>query len=736
MKFRRHPLSDSSSGRRPPFISRVVGRFRRWNESGLTRKLVYLWLGLTGLGLGVLYGSWSRACAGTTCPSISVLEGYRPSQTTKVYAADGRLITELGIERRTVLSFEEISPALRAAFVAIEDQRFYQHGGIDPRAFLRAVKVNLLEGRREGASTITMQLARNVFPRKLPSGKTIQRKVREMQVAREIERTYDKDRILELYLNQIYMGGPAYGVEAGSHRYFGKSARDVNVAEAALIAAIANIPALYDPRRHPDRALRRRNLVITSMEQQRYLSHEEAEGWRAYPVVLSSRVDFREEAPYFVEWVRRKLFDWFGEGIYQRGFRVYTTLDLDMQLAGERALEEQIERIENGELGAYRHITYQQDLEAGREPSIERAETPYLQGALITLDVDSGYVRAMVGGRDFSDSEFNRATQALRQAGSTFKPFVFTAAIRAGRPASYIVADDPISLEFPGDTLPWEPQNFTLDFRGPMTLRNGLRLSRNLVAIRLGRELGEQVIVGEARRFGISTRLDPYPSVHIGSASVLPIEMASAYTAFATLGTRVAPIGILRVEDERGNIIREQRVSRQRVIDPEHMWLVTNMLEGVMSRGTASGAVRTRGGFLHPAGGKTGTTNDGSDVWFIGFTSELVTVLWMGFDQPRKIKARASGGLLAAPAWAAYMNEVHERRPAPDGWQRPDGLILLRVDNTTGFLTTGWCPREVTYHEWFVPGTEPVEYCPVHNPFVGGISFVPGSASPNTTRRP
>ncbi len=420
--------------------------------------------------------------------------------------------------------------------------------------------------------------------------------------------------------------------------------------------------------------------------------------------------------------MRQQLYARFGNAIYERGYRVYTTLDLDMQLAAERALEDQLDRIESGlpldsgGFGQYQHLTYQQYLDSVRVPGTEHALTPYLQGALVTLDVDSGYVRAMVGGRDFLDSEFNRVTQAERQAGSTFKPFVFSAAIRADKPASHIIDDGPISV-MQNDTMPWEPQNFDDRFYGPMTLRRGLQLSRNLVAVKLGQELGVPAVIGEATRYGLSTRLPPFPSTFIGSASVIPLEMASAYSAFATLGMQSAPIGILRVENANGEIVWQPRVRRTRVMDVEHMWILTNMLEGVLKPGgTAYGFVRARGGFGHPAGGKTGTTNDGTDVWFIGFTPELVTAVWIGFDQPRKIMANAQGGRLAAPAWAAYMREVYERRPPPGEWQRPPGLTLLRIDNTTGYRATDFCPRQAVYFEWFIPGTEPTEFCPYHNP--------------------
>jgi penicillin-binding protein 1A len=677
------------------------------------------------LGFGVAFGSWTRACAGGACPSIGVLDSYRPQQALKVYAADGRLIQELGVEHRTVLSAEDIAPAVRAAFLAAEDKRFYQHGGIDFRRIFGALRANVLAlGYEEGFSTITMQLARNVWSDKLPSEKTLPRKIREMRVALELEKTYSKDRILELYLNQVFLGGSAYGVEAGAQRYFGRSAREMNPAEAALLAGILPGPNAYDPRRFPDRAVRRRNVVLNIMRDQGYLSEVEAERWKAYPLLVNSRESFGEVAPYFVEWVRQQLYSRFGNAIYERGYRVYTTLDLDMQLTAERVLERQLERIESGEFGPYNHSAYQEFAEADRPEGEKLTLTPYLQGALVTVDADSGYVRAMVGGRDFEHSEWNRAAQAERQAGSTFKPFVFSAAIRADKPASHMIDDSPISL-MQNDTMPWEPQNFDDRFYGPMTLRRGLALSRNLVAVRLGLELGVQAVIGEAARYGLSTRLPRYPSVFIGSASVIPLEMTSAYTAFATLGTQAAPIGILRVEDAEGNIVWSPRVRRTQVMDREHAWILTNMLQGVVDGGTATGAVRVRGQFAHPMGGKTGTTNDGTDVWFIGFTPEMVTAVWIGFDEPRKIKANAQGGLLAAPAWADFMREVYERRAPPAGWARPDGLRLASIDNTTGYLATDFCPRQTVYFEWFIPGTAPTEFCPYHNPLSRIITMAP-----------
>ncbi|MDH5803705.1 MAG: penicillin-binding transpeptidase domain-containing protein, partial [Gemmatimonadota bacterium] len=337
----------------------------------------------------------------------------------------------------------------------------------------------------------------------------------------------------------------------------------------------------------------------------------------------------------------------------------------------------------------------------------------------------TGYVRAMVGGRNYQESKFNRATQSRRQAGSTFKPFVYSAGIRSGRPPSYVIIDEPISEFQPTTGQPWEPRNFEGDYRGPMSIRQGLMTSRNLIAIKLALELGIANVVGEAHRFKISTPIPNVPSVSIGSAGVLPIEMVAAYTAFASLGVHTAPLGILRVEDADGRILWEPQIRSERILDEDDAWVMTDMMSGVMDSpsGTASGPVRSRGGFRHPAAGKTGTTNGETDVWFIGFTSELVTGVWMGFDSPRAIIAGATGGGLAAPAWAAYMNEVYSKRPPPPDWTRPPELESRRVDRFTGYRATEFCPRQETYQEWFIPGTEPREYCPVHpNPFRFGIS--------------
>lgn len=699
----------------------------RWWHSPTIRFRFLLTLGaLFVFGSALLIGAWFNVCAGGACPSTAGLSGYDPDQASKVYAADGRLVTELGQERRTVVPISQMSPALIAAFLATEDRRFYQHHGIDWFRVFGSIKSLLIKGRVEGFSTITMQLAGNLFPaeidrRQRRGFKGITRKIREARVAMEIEQHYKKDKILELYLNQIALGNQAFGVETASQRYFGKSARNLNVAEAAMLAAIPRAPSRYNPRRNPRFAVQRRNLVINLLRDDGKLSKESAEAWKAYPLALSSRSDYTGVAQYFVEYVRQIMQARFGDDVYRSGYRIYTSLDLDMQLAAERALETQLETIEDGKTyGPYRHQTYRQYMDARADANTDNDDegpvfSPYLQGLMVTVEAKTGYIRALVGGRDFEDSKFNRATQALRQAGSTFKPFVYSAAIRAGIPLSRIYEDGPISIDVGPNQPPWTPKNYENRFEGNMSMRKGLYLSRNTIAVRVGQEIGIDAVVSEAANMGITTRIPRVPSIFIGSADVYPVEIITAFATFANLGVRVSPLAVLRVEDGNGNIVWQPEIKQARVMDQQHAWLILDALRDVVRTGTARGAVMGRG-FTLPAGGKTGTTNDGMDVWFIGFTPDLVTGVWMGFDKKQVIKSNAQGGLLAAPAWTAMMRDVYERRKAPAAWSMPDGLVAAEIDRTTGYLATPYCPRDQIGVEFYMPGTEPTQRCPVHSP--------------------
>jgi penicillin-binding protein 1A len=706
----------------------------RWWYDPRQRRRVLTWSGLACLfGIGLGYGSWTRVCAAERCPSIARIDPkVGPQQTSKVYAADGRLITDLGIELRTVVHLADMPVYLRQAFIATEDKRFYSHHGIDFIRFPGAVL-----NRFRGFSTITQQLARNVFSDQISRERSLARKLKEARVAVELERAFPKDTILELYLNQISLGPNVAGVEAASQVFFGKSARDLNVAEAATLAALPKAPGNYNPRNHPDRAVARRNVVLNLMRNQGYITPEDCEYWKAYPLVLTSRrTSYGDVAPYFVEWLRTSFLEpRFGRDLYEKGLRIYTTLDLDMQEAAERALQSQLDEIEagaysaNGKFEGQGH-TYREYVEKGRVSGEEQGPfTPYLQGALVALDTRTGYILALVGGRDFVDSKWNRVTQGVRPPGSTFKPFVYSAAVRAGWPVDTMLDDSPLNPPvIQLDSSLWQPKDYDDTTLGLIPMRQSLFLSRNLSTIKLGMALGEQTVIGEARRYGITTTLPPYPSIHIGAREVKPIEIVAAYSSFANLGTRVEPIGIQRIEDRDGNILYQSTVKREQVMDPEHSWLMLDMLRDVMRCqpgtgpnrcGTAAGAV---GGLRVPMGGKTGTTDDYTDAWFVGFTPEIVAGIWVGYDAQQRIMGNAGGGRIVAPAWTKFMRDVYERRPAPPDWPRPDSLITREVDWSNGKLATPFCPIEVRRWEWFYPGTEPNDVCSVHSPFGVGIT--------------
>ena len=700
-----------------PFSKNFRRRHPRFSR-GLGVSLVFL----AAFGVGFAYAGWALVCRAGACPSVDVLDEYQPRQTSKLFAADGRFIAELGLERRTLLKLDQIPPIVRNAFITVEDKRFYSHHGVDfmsvPRALLTDIRRRSFA---EGFSTITMQLARNIFPERLSREKSLVRKLKEAKVARAIEDKYSKDKILELYLNQIPLGNQSFGVETAAQRYFGKSARDLNVAEAAMLAGLPKAPERYNPRRSPERALQRRNTVIALMRENKVISDADANLAGGYPLQLARKSEAGDVAPYFVEWVRQQLEQQFGQRLYEQGLKVYTTLDVDLQSAAERALENQLRAVESGRYGAYKHQTFEAYLAKSSSRVGEPAapNSPYLQGAFIAMDPRTGAVRAMVGGRDFDDSKFNRAVQALRQPGSTFKPIVYADAIQNGRPPSYIVDDSPVTVPQAGGGV-WTPQNYDGKFEGPMPMRRGLYMSRNIVAIKVGMELGEQSVIDMARKFGLTTPIPPYPSIHIGAADVYPIELVSAYSAFATLGTRAGPMAITKVENSKGDVLWEPAPVHSPVMSPEEAWLMVSMMKDVVQRGTAAGSVGSQ--FHIPAGGKTGTTNDGADVWFVGYTSDLVAGVWMGLDKPSTIKSNAQGGILAAPAWTAFMNEVYRRKPAPPDWPRPAGIVVRQIDPVSGMLAGPGCSGSVA--EFFIAGTDPTQPCvPGYNPAMPDTSL-------------
>lgn len=691
-------------------IFRTMGRLVR---------LPYVWipaLVLSFLALGLGLGFWKNLCV--QCPSIAQIYAWEPTQAAKVYAQNGELIAELGVERRTPVAMEDLPPHVAQAFVAVEDKRFYDHRGVDPRGVARAV-YGLATGRsREmgGGSTITQQLARNMFD-ELGFERSGVRKLKEMRVAQQLERVYTKDQILAAYINQINYGQNWLGIQTASRNYFGKPASELTVPEAALLAGIPNRPSSYNPLRNPEAALERRNLVMRRMRDQNMISDSQYEEFAAEGVPTERAEVNDGVAPYFVEHVRQILEDRFGGQLYRAGFKVFTTVNLDMQRAANRSMQQGLDAVENQP--GYEHAHYADWIDS---TTITGSGTPYVQGALVAIESETGAIRSLVGGRDFNQSKFNRATQAHRQAGSSFKPFVYTSAIASMIPASYVVVDAPVVMP-QLDGTEWKPKNFGGQFNGPMTIREALRRSVNMVAIKLAMEVGLETVVQTAKRMGISTPIDRVPATAIGSATVIPIDVAEAYTTFSNLGTKVEPYGIERVESAEGQILWDPEPERQSVVDPAVARIMVSMMEGVVSAGTGASVRRSLPSEV-PAAGKTGTTNNSTDTWFAGYTPNLTTLVWFGMDTPEPTRPNATGGGDAAPVWGDFMQMVYYGREAtdstaaivpsmekPEPWPMVEGISTRQVDKLTGKLASQWCPEEDIYTELFLHGTEPSDLC-------------------------
>lgn len=691
---------------------------------GVIALFVVIVLTLGSLGAGLALGTWRNICY--DCPSIAQIYAWEPTQSTKIFSHDGQLLAELGLERRTQVAIEDLPEYVPQAFVAVEDKRFYDHNGFDIRGIARAA-VRLITERRiaGGGSTITQQLARHMFQQQLGFRQDFSRKLKELRVALELETVYTKDQILQAYINQINYGRGRYGIESASQWFYGKPATELNVAEAALLAAVINIPEHYSPFAHPERAKRRRDMVIGLMARQGFIPEADVERWRAVPIPETEHtIEDNNIAPYFVEMVRRELDTRYGSDLYRRGYRVYTTLDIEMQRRAVEAMEQGWANIEAQP--AFRAPRYE-DVINDRVDGRGRAESPYIQGMFIAMEAGTGEIRALIGGRDFNDSKFNRATQARRQPGSVFKPFVYGAAISSRIPASHIIYDAPLMIDQPDGSF-WAPRNFGETFNGPTTLREALRRSINVVTVKLAQEVGIETVVQFARRAGIETPIPPVLASSIGAGEVTPLEVIEAYSVFATQGTRTRSRTILRVEDTEGRVLWETRPDREQVIDPQTSAIVNTMLQDVVNRGTGYTAIRGSGKLPYdvPAAGKTGTTNDNTDIWFVGYTPDLLAAVWFGFDRPATIVPRATGGGYAAPVWGDFMNSVYigetALRPIPEPWEIPPGVTAREIDPTSGRLAADWCMTETVYTEYFIPGTEPTEACELDG---GGLFGAP-----------
>lgn len=615
----------------------------------------------------------------------------RPPQSSLVFARDGSLIGEIGREWRTSVALSSLPRYVPAAFVAVEDQRFYQHDGVDVMGIAAAIKDNLL-GASRGASTITQQLVGNMHPEIIDrSDRSISRKVREQLAAREMERHHTKAEILEAYLNQIHFGRNWYGIESAARHYFGKAAADLSIAEAASLAALPKGPAIYDPIRYASRNKNRRDAILGLMAEQGYITAAEARAARREPIAPAPRFGMSAPAPYFVDAVRAEL-ERAGMPLDVGGLRILTTIDPALQHAAESALADGTEAIEAG--AGYRHQT---------RAERARGSTDFLQGAVVAMDPETGDVRALVGGRDHTEAPFNRAVNGVRQPGSTFKPIVYARALMDSVPPNALVNDEPLELVY--DRQLYSPKNADGEFLGPITLRTALARSRNPVAVTLWQQAGADSVIALARRMGITSAIAPYPASAIGASAVRPIDLVAAFTAFANLGQAVEPRMVLQVQDAAGRTLWGQNTRRlEPAMDSAVAYVTLQLMKEAVDNGTG-GAVRRHLPASVPIAGKTGTTDDNTDVWFVGMTPHLVAGVWLGFDRPKPIAPGAGGGTLAAPIFGQMLAEWGG--VSGEDWAKPSSVVVAELDRETNDLAEFWTPEDRRYREYFVPGTEP-----------------------------
>ncbi len=643
-------------------------------------------------------------CGFDGCPSPRDIQTFQPDQGGRILDRYNRVMGRLELVRRVNVPLSQVPQFVQQAFIATEDRRFYKHGGLDWRGFFRALVTNLKAGRtREGFSTITMQVARNTFAVRRYPARSLRQKLAELRLSRLIEHSLTKQQILELYFNVIYMGNGVYGVEAASRDLFGRSVNQINLPQAAMLAALPKAPSAYTPRRHPQRALERRNLVLGLMVKEGYVSANRLPGLQATPLRIA-RDQWRPNDPndsFALDAVRNMV-----DSIIEGGsadvvdLTVRTTLDRNAQIAADRAVRRQASAIQS---------------EAGRRGLI--------QGAMVAIDPRTGDIRALTGGRTYERGAFNRALSAHRQPGSAFKPFVYAAAMAAGYTPSSEVDDDPIDV-IQGRNV-WSPQNYNDDYSGRITFRKALIKSANAATVRVSQAVTIPRVIATAHKNGIVSTIPNVPSAALGSAEVTPIELVTAYAPFANGGYKVKPRLIRSISAAQdipiwpanpGEADEPTVRDLPLVMDPRDAYQVTSMLQSVVDYGT--GRVVRDYGVRGLVAGKTGTTNSGTDVWFVGYTPTVVAAFWFGFDTPAPISGDASGGRLAAPAWAEFYQQGWRETASPNAWNPPAGMKEVFIDPTTGYLATEWCP--VTRNEYYKPELPlPTIPCPEHGPDTG-----------------
>ena len=600
-------------------------------------------------------------------------------------------------EERRLVSLDEVPPVLLRAIIDVEDQHFYEHHGIDIAGIARALWVDVRSGHVEqGGSTMTQQLMKNFF---LTDERSLKRKLTEALMALIVERQFSKQEILTNYINEIYLGQKGaqgiYGVWEASRFYFGKEPQDLSVAEMATLASLIKAPNRYSPFRDPEACARRRNYALTLMLKQGDISPEQYEAAVTEPVRTAAPVNEINDAPYFVDFVRQELSQTYpAQVLTSEGLRIHTSLDPRLQRLAEQTLQAGLADLER------------------RHPRL-RADKPadQLQGCLIVIQPQTGAIKAMMGGRDYRSTQFNRCTQALRQPGSVFKPFTYLAAFEETRHQEHPILpttrieDEPFEWSY--DNQVWTPANYKKRYMGEVTVREALEHSLNCATARLAHEIGLEPIIDMARRLGINSPLPPYPSVVLGAAEVVPLEVAQAFTALANSGLRTTPLAIKKVFDHTNHPIERNPVEVEQVVPADTAYLVTHLMEGVLDYGTGHAARKQ--GFTRPAAGKTGTTNDYGDAWFAGFTPDLLTVVWVGFDHKRSLNL--AGAEAALPIWAQFMKAATAGLPA-NPFTPPPGVSLVRIDPASGLLATPACPE--TLEEAFYKGDEPTAPCPLH----------------------
>ena len=752
-------------------MSRYLSRVAR--HAGVI--ILFLIAALLGAVSGVLF-----AYAGDL-PEISALDDYAPSTITRVYGAGGEVVGEFAIERRIVIGYDDMAPKLREAIIAAEDAGFNRHFGLSiPRILITAIR-DVLEQRMAGASTLTQQLARNLsVGGTAPLGleKTWDRKIREAILSILIEKRYTKREILTLYCNQIFFGHDAHGVEAAARLYFDKSARDLELEEAALLAGIIQTPNRQSPFVNPARAEGRRNYVLQRMADEGYLTQTEADKAKQRPLEVTRRPgQYLSIAPYFVEEVRKHLEANYGaRRLYESGLRVETTLDVRLQAVANQVLIEGLQQVDkrhgfrqptenviaSGQaIARFEHDRWRFPMATGdivpavvtgvtagqmqirigrygaeirqdgfawtkrtsaaqlvkvgdliqvRVTGVDEASStataileqePVVDGALLAVENRTGKILAMVGGYSFERSRFNRATQARRQLGSLFKAILYTTAIDRGYTATSLIMDEPVSFEVGPDQPLYEPTNYDGEYEGPVTLRHALEKSRNVPAVQMLHQLGPEQVITYARRFGFESALPPFLSIALGSAEGTLLEMTSAYAVFPNRGVRMRPYQILRILDREGNVLEDIRPASHDAIRSDTAYVMLSILRGVVQRGTGIRAASLD----WPLAGKTGTVDEYTDAWFVGFDPDITVGVWVGYDQKKTLGEGQEGATVALPIWMEFMKAYISDRTVPDGFTPPGNIVFLSVDRNTGKVTEPWAPDAI--QEAFISGTQP-----------------------------